>query len=53
MDPNTHSAQPPGPQPAEHPDDLAALAALDRLATRDLEVLSEGSGPSGSSSCDD
>jgi len=45
MDSNTHSNQPPGPQPAGHPDDLADLAeltaALDRLAARDLDRLSD------------
>jgi Domain of unknown function (DUF222)/HNH endonuclease len=48
MDSNTHSNQPPGPQPAGHPDDLAELAdlaeltqLLDRLATRDLDRLSD------------
>ena len=43
MDSNTHSTQPPGPPPAGHPDDLAELtAALDRLAARDLDRLSDG-----------
>jgi hypothetical protein len=40
MDSNTHSAQPPGPPPAGHLDDLAELtAALDRLAARDQDGL--------------
>ena len=40
MDSNTHSTQPPGPQPAGPPDDLDELTAfLDRLATRDLDQL--------------
>ena len=44
MDSNTHSNQPPDQQPAGPPDDdLAELtAALDRLATRDLDQLSAG-----------
>ncbi|HYN17092.1 MAG TPA: DUF222 domain-containing protein, partial [Actinomycetes bacterium] len=43
MDSNTHSTGQPGHQPAEHPDDVAVLvAALDRLATRDLDRLSDG-----------
>jgi hypothetical protein len=43
MDSNTHSNQPPGPPPPGHLDDLAGLtAALDRLATQDLDRLSDG-----------
>jgi Domain of unknown function (DUF222)/HNH endonuclease len=42
MDSNTHSTDPPGPAPAGHLDDLAALTVvLDRLAARDLDGLSD------------
>ena len=48
MDSNTHSTQPPDQQPGGHPEDLADLADLDeltafldRLATRDLDRLSD------------
>ena len=48
MDSNTHSTQPPDQQPVGHPEDLADLADLveltaflDRLATRDLDRLSD------------